>query len=308
MALSALHSVTIGNFDGVHRGHQALLARAREVAGPAGTVTTVTFEPHPMRLLRPEAAPQTVQTPSERREMLLSAGASEVRVLQLDRALLDQEASAFIRSLHAELGFQAIVEGPDFRFGKGRKGEMALLRSEGEKSGFRVEVVAPVDVRLADGSTAAASSSLVRWLLSQGRVDDTARVLGRPYGFSGQVVRGDQRGREIGWPTANVDFGERHIPMDGVYAGLATLPDGTRARAAISVGTKPTFGDAERTVEAFLMDRQMPLDRYGWTLRLEFSNWIREQARFDSLEPLLAQMRRDVVRTRELVPQEAMQA
>lgn len=261
-----------------------------------------------MRLLRPEAAPQTVQTPSERRETLLSAGASEVRVLQVDRALLDQEASAFIRSLHTELGFQAIVEGPDFRFGKGRKGDLALLWSEGEKSGFRVEVVDPVDVRLADGSTAAASSSLVRWLLSQGRVDDTARVLGRPYGFSGQVVRGDQRGREIGWPTANVEFGERHIPMDGVYAGLATLPDGTRARAAISVGTKPTFGDAERTVEAFLMDRQMPLDRYGWTLRLEFSNWIREQARFDSLEPLLAQMRRDVVRTRELVPQEAMQA
>ena len=261
-----------------------------------------------MRLLRPEAAPQTVQTPSERRDALLAAGATDVRILQVDRALLDQEASAFIRSLHAELGFQAIVEGPDFRFGKGRKGDLALLRTEGERAGFRVEVVDPVDVRLADGSTAAASSSLLRWLLSQGRVDDTARVLGRPYGFSGLVVRGDQRGREIGWPTANVEFGERHIPMDGVYAGLATLPDGTRVRAAISVGTKPTFGNAERTVEAFLMDHPMPLDRYGWTLRLDFSNWIREQARFESLEPLLAQMRRDVVRTRELVPQEAMHA
>jgi riboflavin kinase/FMN adenylyltransferase len=271
-------------------------------------VTAVTFEPHPMRLLRPEAAPQTVQTPSERREALLGAGATSVRVLQVDRALLDQDAATFIRALHAELGFQVIVEGPDFRFGKGRKGDLALLKAEGEKAGFRVELVDPVDVRLADGSTAAASSSLVRWLLSQGRVDDAARVLGRAYAFSGLVVRGDQRGREIGWPTANVEFGERHIPMDGVYAGLATLPDGTRARAAISVGTKPTFGDAERTVEAFLLDRQMPLDRYGWMLRLEFTNWIREQARFDSLEPLLAQMRRDVVRTRELVTQESMQA
>ena len=303
-----MHCVTIGNFDGVHLGHQALLSRAREVAGASGEVIAVTFDPHPMRLLRPEAAPQTVQTPSERREALLGAGATSVRVLQVDRALLDQDAATFIRELHAELGFQAIVEGPDFRFGKGRKGDLALLKAEGEKAGFRVEVVDPVDVRLADGGTAAASSSLVRWLLSQGRVDDAARVLGRAYAFSGLVVRGDQRGREIGWPTANVEFGERHIPMDGVYAGLATLPDGTRARAAISVGTKPTFGDAERTVEAFLLDRQMPLDRYGWTLRLEFTNWIREQARFDSLEPLLAQMRRDVVRTRELVTQESMQA
>jgi riboflavin kinase/FMN adenylyltransferase len=306
--LLPLHCVTIGNFDGVHLGHQALLSRAREVAGASGEVTAVTFEPHPMRLLRPEAAPQTVQTPSERREALLGAGATRVRVLQVDRALLDQDAATFIRALHAELGFQVIVEGPDFRFGKGRKGDLALLKAEGEKAGFRVELVDPVDVRLADGSTAAASSSLVRWLLSQGRVDDAARVLGRAYAFSGLVVRGDQRGREIGWPTANVEFGERHIPMDGVYAGLATLPDGTRARAAISVGTKPTFGDAERTVEAFLLDRQMPLDRYGWLLRLEFTNWIREQARFDSLEPLLAQMRRDVVRTRELVTQESMQA
>ncbi len=302
-----MRSVTIGNFDGVHLGHQALLSRAREVAGPAGIVTAVTFEPHPMRLLRPEAAPQTVQTPVERRQMLLEAGATDVRVLQVDRALLDQDAATFIRALHADLGFQAIVEGPDFRFGKGRKGELALLRAEGERAGFRVEIVEPVDVRLADGSTAAASSSLVRWLLSQGRVKDVGSVLGRPYAFSGLVVRGDQRGREIGWPTANIEFGERHIPMDGVYAGLATLPDGTRARAAISIGTKPTFGNAERTVEAFLLDRQMPLDRYGWQLRLEFSNWIREQARFDSLEPLLAQMRRDVVRTRELVPREALQ-
>jgi riboflavin kinase/FMN adenylyltransferase len=302
-----LRSVTIGNFDGVHLGHQALLSRAREVAGPAGIVTAVTFESHPMRLLRPEAAPQTVQTPVERRQMLLEAGATDVRVLQVDRALLDQDAATFIRALHADLGFQAIVEGPDFRFGKGRKGDLALLRAEGERAGFRVEIVEPVDVRLADGSTAAASSSLVRWLLSQGRVKDVGSVLGRPYAFSGLVVRGDQRGREIGWPTANIEFGERHIPMDGVYAGLATLPDGTRARAAISIGTKPTFGNAERTVEAFLLDRQMPLDRYGWQLRLEFSNWIREQARFDSLEPLLAQMRRDVVRTRELVPREALQ-
>lgn len=287
-------------------GHRALLARARDVAGPGGSVIAVTFDPHPMRLLRPEAAPQTVQTASERQTALRAAGADEVRVMQVDRALLDQEASAFIRSLHAELRFDAIVEGPDFRFGKARRGDLALLRTEGQALGFRIEVVEPMQVKLSDGSTAAASSSLVRWLLSQGRVEEVALVLGRPYGFAGVVIRGDQRGRQIGWPTANVEFGDRHIPMDGVYAGLATLPDGSRARAAISVGTKPTFGQAERTVEAYLMDRQMPLDRYGWTLSLQFSHWIREQARFETLEPLLAQMHRDVVRTRELVSPELL--
>jgi len=304
--LFPLRCVTIGNFDGVHVGHRALLARARALAGPQGQVVAVTFEPHPLRLLRPESAPQTVQTPSERRASLLQAGADEVRVLQVDRALLDQEAGEFIRRQHAELGFGAIVEGPDFRFGKGRAGNLALLRTEGAALGFRVEAVEPVQVRLADGATAPASSSLVRWLLSHGRVEDAGVALGRPYAFSGIVVRGDQRGRRIGWPTANVEFGDRHIPMDGVYAGVATLPDGTRARAAISVGTKPTFGDAERTVEAFLLDHEMPLDQYGWTLGLAFTGWLREQARFDSLEPLLAQMRRDVVRARETVPAEAI--
>ena len=163
-------------------------------------------------------------------------------------------------------------------------------------------------MHLADGSTAPASSSLIRWLLAQGRVEEVATVLGRPYGFAGVVVRGDQRGREIGWPTANVEFGDRQVPMDGVYAGIAALPDGSRARAAISVGTKPTFGDAERTVEAYLLDRELPLDHYGWNLALVFSHWIREQARFESLEPLLAQMKRDVARTRELVPQAAVLA
>jgi len=298
----------IGNFDGVHLGHQAIVAAARAAAGGSGRVVAVTFEPLPASVLRPGAAPGRLTSSAVRGELLRAAGCDEVLELDPRDGLLGQGPEEFVRGLRARVPFDAVAEGADFRFGKGRKGDLALLRTEGERAGFRVEVVDPVDVRLADGSTAAASSSLLRWLLSQGRVDDTARVLGRPYGFSGLVVRGDQRGREIGWPTANVEFGERHIPMDGVYAGLATLPDGTRARAAISVGTKPTFGNAERTVEAFLMDHPMPLDRYGWTLRLDFSNWIREQARFESLEPLLAQMRRDVVRTRELVPQEAMHA
>ena len=304
--ISLLHCVTIGNFDGVHLGHRALIDRARKVAGPSGRVTAVTFEPHPLRLLRPELAPQTVQLPAERRQALLDAGVTDVRVLEVNRALLQMEATTFLAWLRQDIGFDAIVEGPDFHFGKGRGGDIALLRQEGGRCGFTVEVVEPVMVQLSDGGTAAASSSLVRWLLAHGRVEDAARVLGRSYGFGGVVVRGDQRGREIGWPTANVEHGDRLLPADGVYAGTAELPDGTRRRAAISVGTKPTFGDAERTVEAFLLDHQSPLDQYGWRLTVTFDRWLREQARYESLEPLLAQMRRDVVRTREEIPQEAL--
>lgn len=304
--ISLLLCVTIGNFDGVHLGHRALIDRARKVAGASGRVIAVTFEPHPLRLLRPEIAPQTVQLPAERRQALLDAGATDVRVLEVDRSLLQMEASAFLEWLRRDTGFDAIVEGPDFHFGKGRGGDIALLRKEGGRLGFTVEVVEPVLVQLSDGATAAASSSLIRWLLSHGRVEDAARVLGRPYGFGGVVIRGDQRGREIGWPTANVEHGDRLLPADGVYAGTAELPDGTRRRAAISVGTKPTFGDAERTVEAFLLDHQAPLDQYGWRLTVTFDRWLREQARYESIDPLLAQMRRDVVRTRAEIPQEAL--
>lgn len=306
--LVPLLCVSIGNFDGVHVGHQALLDRARQVAGPGGRVIAVTFEPHPLRLLRPEVAPQNIQLTSERRAALQQAGASDVRVLEVNRALLDMQGDAFLDWLRRDLAFDAIVEGPDFHFGKGRGGDVDLLRRRGQKDGFRVEVVEPVSVTLSDGAAAAASSSLLRWLLSHGRVEDTGRVLGRPYGFSGTVVRGDQRGRQIGWPTANVEYGDRLLPADGVYGGTATLPDGSRLRAAISVGTKPTFGEAERTVEAFVIDHSMPLDQYGWTLGLTFDRWLREQARFESLEPLLAQMRRDVVRTRAQIPLETVTA
>jgi riboflavin kinase/FMN adenylyltransferase len=301
-----LRCVTIGNFDGVHLGHQALLARARAVAGPGGTVVAVTFEPHPMRLLRPELAPQNVQLPVERLQALRDAGADEVRVLEVKPSLLGMSAEDFIEWLKRDVGFDGIVEGPDFHFGKGRGGDIDLLRTMGAKLGFRVEMVEPVQVQLGDAGVAPASSSLLRWLLAQGRVEDVARVLGRPYAFSGSVVRGDQRGRDLGWPTCNVEHGDRILPADGVYAGVAMLPDGGRRRAAISVGTKPTFGEAERTVEAFLLDHQAPLDQYGWTLTIQFDRWLREQARFDAMPALAAQMHRDVVRTREEIPMEAL--
>ncbi len=276
------------------------------MAGPSGTVVAVTFHPHPLRLLRPEAAPQTLQPPAEREHYLRLAGADEVRVMAVDRELLAMTALEFIDRLHQDLKFDCIVEGPDFQFGKGRQGDVEFLRRQGKHNHFTVQVVEPIQVQLCDGATAAASSSLLRWLVAHGRVEDMVRVMGRPMTLTGKVVRGDQRGREIGWPTANLDYGDRMVPADGVYAGRATLPDGTRRRAAISIGTKPTFGLAERTVEAFLIDHTSPVDHYGWTLSLTFDRWLREQSRFDAIDALVEQMHRDVGRTRLEVLEEVL--
>lgn len=298
--------MTIGNFDGVHLGHQALLHRARDLVGRDGSVIAVTFEPHPHKLLRPDIAVKPLQRAEEKQQALQQAGADEVRVLEVTPALLGMSATDFINHVHREIRFDCVVEGPDFHFGKSRSGDLQLLRSVGAHLGFRLDIVQPVQVHLGDASVAPASSSLVRWLLAHGRVEDVARVLGRPFTLAGSVVRGDQRGRELGWPTCNVQHGDRMVPADGVYAGVAELPDASRRRAAISVGTKPTFGGSEVTVEAFLLDHQAPLDHYGWQLTISFERWLREQTRCDDVHSLCALIQRDVERTREEIPMEAL--
>ncbi|MCE9618776.1 MAG: riboflavin biosynthesis protein RibF [Planctomycetes bacterium] len=293
-----MRAITIGNFDGVHAGHQALLAEARVRAGRTGEVVAVTLESHPASLLNPSHVPPSVQTLQERRDWLLKCGADRVHVLATTAELLAMDAAEFIAWLRKDLPFEFIVEGRDFRFGRGREGDLAALRAMGSRLGFEVAEVAAVEVCLGDSSVAAASSSLLRWLIQNGRVEDAAKVMARPYQLTGRVEQGDQRGRTLGWPTANVATQGQLLPGDGIYAGIATLPSGARRRAAISVGTKPTFGRAARTVEAFLLDHTAPLDDYGWTLTLEFSRWLREQSRFDGVEALLEQMNRDTQRTR----------
>jgi len=208
--------------------------------------------------------------------------------------------------LRAEIAFDCIVEGPDFHFGKDRAGDINTLRAIGLKNNFTVDQVEPVEVALSDASSAVASSSLLRWLLQHGRVNDVAAVLGRAYQLTGVVQKGDQRGRTLGWPTANIATGARLIPSDGIYAGVATLPTGARKRAAISIGTKPTFGVHARTVEAFVLDHKAPVDDYGWTLTLEFSRWLRGQTRFDGVQALLEQMNIDAQRTRHEIAEEVV--
>lgn len=304
-------AITIGNFDGVHQGHAALVRAARRRAGASGRTIAVTFEPHPAERLRPTGAPPRLTSSAERQRWLRAAGADEVLELDPTRELLSLAPEAFVDELRSRLPFDAVIEGEDFRFGRGRAGTAQELVELGARGGFLVDIVPPIEVVLTDCSIVRASSTLVRWLLAHGRVRDAALVLGRPYGFEAETTRGEQRGRTIGVPTMNLaplqcpgdgdDVDRRLLPADGVYAGSAELPDGLPRAAAISVGTKPTFGVQQRVCEVHIVDAELPLDWYAFPLRVDFRHWIRPQARFDGLDALRARIRRDIDLTRDWV-------
>jgi riboflavin kinase / FMN adenylyltransferase len=289
--------VTIGNFDGVHIGHAALIRRAREIADGPGTTSRVVamcFDPHPLTRLHPSSAPARLTTFARRAEQLGQAGADEVVRLEPSSRLLALTPEEFIGHLVQDLNPVAIVEGPDFRFGRGRAGDVGTLASQGAMHGFEVEVVPPVEAVMTDGTVATASSTLARWLVAQGRVRDAAAVLGREYEVEGTVVRGDQRGRELGYPTANLST-EGLLPGDGVYAGCGHLPDGREVPAAISVGSKPMFNGTARVLEAHLLAEpdMSGLPEYGWEIRVRVSKWLRDQMKFGSIDELKRQIDND---------------
>lgn len=300
--------ITIGNFDGVHVGHAALVRRAREMAGAhrGARVVAMTFDPHPLSRLRPESCPARLTTFERKSALLREAGADEVVRLRPDEATLGLTPEGFIDRVLKDRAPVAFVEGPTFRFGHDRAGDVRRLRELGERAGFAVEVLAPVEVTLTDCTVAPATSSLARWLIEQGRVGDGGAVLGRPYAIDGVVERGDRVGRDMGLPTANV-VSECLTPGDGVYAGWADVPDGRRLAAAISVGSKPTFGERERAVEALLLDGSgrpaslAGVPEYGWAITLGFNGWIRDQVRFPSVPALVEQIGRDCRRVREIL-------
>lgn len=212
------------------------------------------------------------------------------------------DAEVFISTLlEDEDGFEAVVEGPDFRFGRGRSAGIDALRAIGGRLGFETEVIEPLDVTLEDRSDVQVSSSLIRWLLRHGRVVDAETALGRPYRLAGTVVSGDQRGRTLGYPTANLDHGNQLLPADGVYAGLAHLPDGGTRPAAVSIGTKPTFGTSVRIAEVHLIGHDGPVDDYGWTLQVDLRKWLRDQTRFDDIDDLLKRIKLDCDETMHCV-------
>lgn len=295
-----MHVLSIGNFDGVHEGHQALLARAREVAvsdGSRGVVTAVTFDPLPSAVLAPATAPPLIQSIGDRVRALRAAGADHVEVLAVDRSFLEASPAAFLADLLDRMSGEervgGFVEGADFCFGKARAGSLSTLRAFGVVEGIVVESIETKRVSLASGETVEARSSTVRSLLQEGRVEDAARVLGRVPILEGRVVRGDARGRTLGFPTANLDVEDRLLPREGVYAGVALLPDGERWPTALSIGTKPTFKETAPVAEAHLIGWNGPIGEYDWVMKVELTCWLREQERFDSIQALKVKIEQD---------------
>jgi len=296
-------AVTIGVFDGVHRGHQRIVARAREVATAHQLpLVVVTFDPHPDEVVRPGSHPPLLCTLRRRVQLMSELGADAVCVLPFTLEFSQLSPDEFVRTVLAErLHARHVVVGDNFRFGHRAAGDVALLAELGEKYDFIAEGVA---LLTEDGVRI--SSSLIRDRLTAGDVAGAAGGLGRPHRVEGVVVRGAQRGRTFGIPTANLETPPyMAIPADGVYAGwLATLDEtGLEAQrwpAAISVGTNPTFDGQHRVVEAYTLDRD-DLDLYGAHVAVDFAARIRGMARFDSVDELIAQMRIDIDEARALV-------
>jgi riboflavin kinase / FMN adenylyltransferase len=288
--------VTIGVFDGVHRGHQRVVGRAVEAAAQLGLpVVVVTFDPHPDEVVRPGSHPPFLCTARRRAELLAGLGADAVCVLPFTQEFSRLGPDEFVRVVLVDrLRAARVVVGEDFRFGHRAAGDVALLTELGEKYDF----VAEAEPLLTDDGVRI-SSTAIRKQLAAGDVEAAARDLGRPHRVEGVVVRGQQRGHGLGFPTANLEtLPHTAIPADGIYAGwLLTLGRDGREQerwpAAISVGTNPTFDGRERSVEAYALDRD-DLDLYGVHVAVDFAVRLRGMVRFDSVAELVEQMRRDV--------------
>jgi len=297
-------AVAIGNFDGVHRGHQALLAKARDVARPDGETVALTFDPHPARFFAGDAAPPLLMSLPRRLERLAEEGVQVTVVEPFDAQLAALEAEAFVTDvLGRDLGASHVVVGYDFSFGRGRRGDAELLQEVAGRLGMGVSVVAKVKVH---GLTC--SSTQIRQFVRQGHVTGAAALLGRPFTVDGTVVHGAARGRTIGYPTANLSIEGELVPGPGIYAGRVTCLDRDGAPsfgAAISVGRNPTFvadATAPLVVEAFLLD--FSGDLYGQRLRVTFADRLRDEARFDDVGALVRQIERDVEQTRAILGSE----
>ncbi|MEV7027068.1 bifunctional riboflavin kinase/FAD synthetase [Kitasatospora sp. NPDC093558] len=292
--------VTIGSFDGVHRGHQLIIGRAVERARELGVPSVVvTFDPHPREVIRPGSHPALLAPQARRAELIAGLGVDAVLVLPFTPELSQESPETFVRQVLVDaLHARVVIEGPNFRFGHRAAGDVALLGELGRAAGFDVEVV-DLQVSGTAGAGEPFSSTLTRRLVASGDMAGAGEVLGRPHRVEGVVVRGAQRGRELGYPTANVEtVAHSAIPADGVYAGWLTA-DGERMPAAISVGTNPTFDGTARTVEAYAIDR-VGLDLYGLHVAVDFLAYLRGMEKFDSIDALLDRMADDVKQAREL--------
>jgi riboflavin kinase / FMN adenylyltransferase len=286
--------LTLGVFDGLHLGHQLIMRTVSERARAIGAVPTViTFDPHPRALLHPESAPPLLQTFDQKIEALGVLGIEQTIVIRFDKEFSQVRAQDFLRTVIAErLHAKEVYLGCGFAFGHGREGKIDLLRAVSQSLGFFADEVPELRLR-----GRRISSSRIRELLQQGRVNNARRMLGRPYGVEGMVVRGAERGAKLGFPTANLRPQNRVIPRSGVYV-TATLIDGQWRRSVTNIGTRPTFESAsESSVETFVMNWSGNL--YGDVVRVRFLHRLREEKKFSSVDELRSQIERDVARAQE---------
>jgi riboflavin kinase/FMN adenylyltransferase len=305
LQLSGPTALTIGNFDGVHRGHQALLAELQHYAVERGMKSAIlTFDPHPLTVLRPDQPLQLLTTPRERLHLAAPLGIDLGIIHPFTRAVAAQEPAEFMSHLVRELNMRALVVGPDFALGRNRSGNLDVLAELGKRLGYTIKVIEPVDW---EGQPV--RSSAIRSLLKQGDVAAAAALLGRPYHASGLVVQGDRRGRQIGIPTANLRIPDDKLwPADGVYATRTYVHERPGIRlfnSATNLGVRPTVGGTEHRFETHLLDFPEPGtsdDLYGQTLTVEFIARLRGEQKFNGFGELVAQIHADIAQARALLP------
>ena len=290
--------VTIGAYDGVHLGHQHVIGEVRALAAAQGAASAVvTFDRHPASIVRPDSAPKVLTDLPQKLELLAAAGVDRTLVIHFDEARSRESAEDFVTEvLVGRLGARAVVVGRDFHFGHKRRGNVELLASMGVELGFEVRGIPLV------GTDAPVSSTRIRQLLAAGDVESAAAMLGRNHEVRGHVCRGDGRGRDLGFPTANIEVpADVCLPADGIYAGWYQRPDGSVHAAALSQGRRPTFHDGAgpSLLEAYLLD--FDGDLYGEPAAVRFLSRLRDEERFESIDDLVAQIAQDVIATRHVV-------
>ncbi len=293
-------ALTIGNFDGVHLGHQRILEQtvqaARRTAGPA---VAITFDPSPAAVLHPDQAAGRLTPLNERLRLIARCGIDATVVVRPDPTFLSMAPEVFVeRVIHEQFHAAHVVEGPDWRFGKARAGDIALLARLSPRYDYKVVLVRPLHTKLDDGKPVPLSSTLIRWLLAAGRLDDVNRLLGRPYTLFGPVAKGSAIGTKMGFPTINVQSVDLVLPADGIYAGRCKIK-GSWLTAAVHVGPAPTIGRQSRAVEAHLLADNVG-DLYGQPVALEIKARLRDVVQFPGVDDLVAQMRRDVQQVKEI--------
>ena len=286
--------LALGNFDGLHRGHLKIIERVkRGAAEHGGTAMAMTFDPHPPRIVRPDKAPPLLMTKAQRLDALHRAGIQCVAVVRFTPEMSQWEPETFVRTVLVEwLRVAQVWVGANFLFGRGRSGSFSLLRTLGQRYGFRADKIDPVRYK-----DFVVSSTRIRRLVSEGRLDEAGALMGHPYAIDGTVVGGRGRGREIGFPTANLQTDNELVPPHGVYATTLTI-DGIVRAALTNIGVRPTFGEQEAAIETHVLDYSG--DLYGKTVRLSFVQRLRDERRFPDVDALTAQIEADRRRAERL--------